>query len=103
MTAKPGWFLFNGLVRLDVSTGERDSYTFPEGVFASESPMAPSSNNGRESDGYAVTLVTDMNTDSSACWIFDAADISGGPIAKVALPQRICVGTHSYWSGNKLT
>ncbi len=99
MTAKPGWFLFDGIVRLDVQTGQRQEYRFPDGVYASESPMAPSDSRTGEDSGYVLTFITDMNTDSSACWIFSAQDVSRGPIAKVALPQRICVGTHSYWAG----
>ena len=40
-----------------------------------------------------------MNTDSSSCQVFAADDIEAGPLASIALPQRICVGTHSYWAG----
>ena len=98
-TAKPGWFLFDGLLRLNVQTGERQEYKFPEGVYASESPMAPSGNPDDESDGYVLTFTTDMNNNKSECVIFDAQDISHGPVASVLLPQRICVGTHSYWAG----
>lgn len=98
-TAKPGWFLFDGLLRLDVSTGDRQEYKFPDGVYASESPMAPRIDSTEEADGYVLTFTTDMNNDESACAIFDAKDISKGPIASVVLPQRICVGTHSYWAG----
>jgi len=100
MTTKPGWFLFDGLVRLDATTGQRQQYKFPEGVYGSESPMAPSGAGEREDDGYVLTFTTDMNTNSSHCQIFDARDIETGPIAKVALPQKICVGTHSYWAGS---
>jgi carotenoid cleavage dioxygenase len=100
MTTKPGWFLFNGLRRLDAQTGTVHEYDFPEGVYPSESPMAPRRGSQAEDDGYVVTLVTDMNTDTSACWIFDAAAIAAGPIATLALPQRICAGTHSYWAGS---
>ena len=105
MSAKPGWFLFDGLLRFDAQTGQRQEYKFPEGVFASESPMAPSSRapdgvgTDTESDGYVLTFVTDMNLDQSSCQIFAAHDISQGPIASVELPQRICVGTHAYWAG----
>ncbi len=99
MTAKPGWFLFDGLIRFDAETGQRQSYQFPSGVYASESPMAPSTNSQGESDGYVLTFTTDMNNDSSACQIFQADDIASGPVARIELPQRICVGTHSYWAG----
>ncbi len=99
MTTKPGWFLFDGLLRLDAQTGKRQHYKFPEGVFASESPMAPADNGIDEDDGYVLTFTTDMNSDSSQCLIFDAHDIEPGPIASIELPQRICVGTHAYWAG----
>lgn len=100
MTAKPGWFLFDGLMRFDAQSGQRHEYKFPEGVYCSESPMAPRLGSQDESDGYVLTLTTDMNNNSSNCLVFDASDIRSGPIASVALPQRICVGTHSYWSGS---
>lgn len=98
MLAKPGWFLFNGFIRLDVETGVRQVYQFPEGVYASESPMAPRQGSAAEDDGYLVTFVTDMNNDLSSAMIFDASDIATGPIATMKLPQRICVGTHAYWA-----
>ncbi len=101
MTSKPGWFLFNGLSRLNVETGEQDAYTFPEGVFASESPMAPREGSSGERDGYVVTYVTDMNNDTSSALVFDAADISSGPLAELSLPERISSGTHSYWAGKE--
>ena len=99
MTAKPGWFLFDGMMRLDVQSGEVQRYQFPEGVYASESPMAPRLGSQGEDDGYVMTFTTDMNNNSSACQIFAAQQISQGPIASIKLPQRICVGTHSYWAG----
>lgn len=98
MTNEPGWFLFSGMTRLNVQNGEKQVYNFPKGVFASESPMAPRNGSVTEDDGYVVTFITDMNDNSSAAWIFDAADITQGPVTKMALPERISSGTHSYWS-----
>jgi carotenoid cleavage dioxygenase-like enzyme len=43
-------------------------------------------------------LAADMNADRSDCWIFAAQDLAAGPIAKVALPERIASGTHAYWN-----
>ncbi len=102
MTAKPGWFLFDGISRLDVETGTTQHYQFPDGVYASEAPMAPRQGSTAEDDGYVVTLVTDMNENRSACLVFDASDVSAGPMASIALPQRVCVGTHSYWADQRL-
>ncbi|MEM7000849.1 MAG: carotenoid oxygenase family protein [Pseudomonadota bacterium] len=98
VTSPPKMFIMDGLVRLDAETGERQTYALPKGVYLSESPMAPRQGSRAEDDGYVVSFVTDLNQDASFCYVFDAADIRPGPIAKVKLPQRICVGTHSYWA-----
>lgn len=100
MTGEPGWFLFNGITKFDTLTGAKQEWRFAKGVYASESPMAPrsGSTSGREDDGYVVSFVTDMNLDRSECHVFDAEDISAGPIARVLLPERISSGTHTVWA-----
>jgi len=97
-TSKPGWFLFDGLMRTDVTTGACEQYRFPEGVFASESQMVPRPGSTAEDDGYLVTLTTDLDQDRSDCLVFDASDIAAGPVARVALPERVSSGTHSCWT-----
>jgi carotenoid cleavage dioxygenase-like enzyme len=108
-TTRPGWFLFNGYVRHDTETGAEQVYQLPEGVYASESPMIPrkpASSSGAvggqglatsEDDGYLVTFLIDENTGTSECAILDASDIAKGPICRLALPHKICSGTHSVW------
>ena len=108
-TSKPGWFLFNGYVRHDTDAGEEQVYELPEGVYASESPMvprkvAPSSSSSeavgqqvREDDGYLITFLIDENRGTSECAILDASDIAKGPICRMALPHKICSGTHATW------
>lgn len=98
MTAAPGWFLFDGLVKQDVRTGTEERYAFGEGVFASETPFAPRPNATAEDDGYLVTFTTDVNDDRSECLIFDATRLTDGPVARVRLPERISSGTHSCWT-----
>lgn len=98
MTATPGWFLFDGLVKQDVRTGTEERYAFGDGVFASETPFAPRPNATAEDDGYLVTFTTDVNDDRSECLIFDATRITDGPVARVRLPERISSGTHSCWT-----
>ncbi len=96
-TAKPGWFLFDGLVRHDVVTGAEHRISFGEGVYGSETSMAPRLGSSAEDDGYLVTLTTDMNADASFCLVFDAARIEDGPVCTLQLPERISSGTHSTW------
>jgi carotenoid cleavage dioxygenase len=97
-TAKPGWFLFDGLLRLDVATGATQRFRFPDGVYGSEAPIAPRPDGSAEEDGWVVTFVSDVGRDRSECWVFDAARIADGPIARVALPERIASGTHACWA-----
>jgi carotenoid cleavage dioxygenase-like enzyme len=97
-TGKPGWFLFDGLVKHDVETGAEERFTFDDGVYGSETAMAPRVGSTAEDDGYLVTLTTDMNADASYCLVFDAARVADGPVCKLALPERISSGTHSTWA-----
>lgn len=97
-TGKPGWFLFDGLVKHDVLTGTEEGFSFGDGVYGSETAMAPRVGATGEDDGYLVTLTTDMNADASYCLVFDAASVAAGPVCKLALPERISSGTHSTWA-----
>jgi carotenoid cleavage dioxygenase len=99
VTGAPGWFLFDGLVKHDLHTGAEQHYAFGDGVFGSETPFAPRPGATREDDGYLVTFTTDLGRDVSECLVFDAEDITVGPIARVRLPERISSGTHTCWTG----
>ncbi len=102
-TGQPGWFLFDGLVKHDVRCGSEETYRFGDGVYGSETALAPRLGATGEDDGYLVTLTTDMGADASYCLIFDAARLADGPVCKLALPERISSGTHSTWvSGERL-
>jgi carotenoid cleavage dioxygenase-like enzyme len=98
MTTRPGWFLFDGVVKVDLETGAEARYDFGPGVFGSETPMAPRAGATDEDDGYLVTFTTDTNRDCSECLVLDARDVAAGPIARVRLPARIASGTHSCWA-----
>ncbi len=97
-TGKPSWFLFDGLVKHDLLDGTEERYSFGEGVYGSETAMAPRVGSTSEDDGYLVTLTTDMNDDASYAVIFDAARVGDGPVCKLKLPERISSGTHSTWA-----
>ncbi len=83
--------------RFNLKTGEEQVYRLPEGVYASESPMIPRKGAVSEDDGYLVTFLIDENTGTSQCAILDASDVARGPICRLALPHKICSGTHSVW------
>ncbi len=96
--SKPGWFLFTGFVKNDLTTGERWIWDLALGRYASEAPFAPRVGATAEDDGYLVSFVTDENTGTSECLVLDAAHIPDGPVCRIALPHKICSGTHAYWA-----
>ena len=95
---KPGWFLFDGLVRHDVETGTDDVLRLPDGVYGSEVGVAPKTHGTAEDDAYVVTFTTDEANDRSECLVLDGRRISDGPIARLRLPERISSGTHAAWA-----
>lgn len=91
---------FKALVKYDNDTGQYQRWDYGLGVFGSEAPYIPKKGATRQSnedDGYVATIVTDSHDWSSACLIFDAKDITKGPIAKIKLPYRIPFGFHANW------
>ncbi|RLQ20296.1 dioxygenase [Seongchinamella sediminis] len=91
---------FDSLVKYNNETGQYDQWDYGEGVFGSESPFAPvkgATRDNDEDDGYVVTMVTDSNTWKSEALVFDARDITQGPIARVQLPHRVPAGFHAWW------
>ena len=95
---EPGWFLFSGVVKHDLDTGESWSLDFGDQRFGSEAPFAPRINAVDEDDGYLVSFITDMKEDRSECVLIDAKDIEAGPVCRIILPHRICSGTHATWA-----
>jgi carotenoid cleavage dioxygenase-like enzyme len=96
--AKPGWFLFTGFVKHDLETGKSQTLNLGEGRYASEAPFAHRLGATEEDDGYLVSFVTDENTGTSECILIDARRFEAGPVARIALPHKLCSGTHSVWA-----
>jgi len=92
---------FNALIKYDNETGSTQRWDYGTGVYGSEAAYAPRQGASRkddEDDGYLVTIVTDTSDWSSSGLVFDARDISTGPIAKIKLPHRVPVGFHGNWA-----
>ena len=102
-TSEPGWFLFNGFVKHDLETQSSQQFALEKGQYGSEAPFAPRNNAQSEDDGYLVSFITDMNSDTSECVLIDALDVVAGPVCRIQLPHRISSGTHAIWaSGDAL-
>jgi len=97
-TLAPGWFLFTGWVKSDLLTGQSWTYELAPGRYGGESPFAPRIGSAAEDDGYLVSFVTDENTGTSECVLIDAARLEDGPVCRIALPHKLCSGTHACWA-----
>ncbi|MES2290373.1 MAG: carotenoid oxygenase family protein [Pseudomonadota bacterium] len=100
-TTKPGWFLFNGFVKHDLETGESWEVGLPDGVFASEAPFVPRIDAVDEDDGYLVSFLIDENNQTSECILIDCKNFAAGPVVRIALPHKICSGTHTTWADRR--
>lgn len=94
--AKGEW-LFSGLKRYDLQTGAMQRTEFGEGRYGSEPQVARRIGAQAEDDGYVITMVSDMKADRGECVIYDAADLTRGPLARIMLPERLAAGTHACW------
>jgi carotenoid cleavage dioxygenase len=61
-------------------------------------PKVAADRSSAEDDGYVITLVTDSNNWQSHCLVFDATDITAGPVARVKMPHRVPYGFHAAWA-----
>ena len=96
--AKPGWFLFTGLVKHDLQAGTSESLDFGLDRYGSEAPFAPRIGATEEDDGYLLSFITDEAAGTSECLIVDARKITEGPVCRIALPHKISSGTHATWA-----
>ncbi len=88
---------FDGLVRYDNVTGEKQTHLFGPGRWGSEAPFAPRDGSRAEDDGYLVTFIQDEAAGRSELAIYDAADVTRGPVGRVLLPARVPLGFHGTW------
>jgi carotenoid cleavage dioxygenase len=85
------------LVRHDFQAGTMDRYDFGEHQCVSEPSYVENPESPREEDGYLICYVCDKRTMTSSCQLLRAGALGDGPIAKIALPQRVPHGFHGTW------
>jgi carotenoid cleavage dioxygenase len=87
---------FDALVKYDLRTGESSQFVFP-GCTVGEFAFAPDPASAGEDDGWLVGFVHTHDATASDLCVFDAHDVSGGPIARVHMPRRVPFGFHGNW------
>jgi carotenoid cleavage dioxygenase-like enzyme len=87
----------NAIAHLDHKTGQRRVYELPRGDLTSEPVFIPRSVDAAEGDGWLTAVVWRAAEDRSDLLVFDALEVTRGPIASAAMPRRVPFGFHGNW------
>ena len=88
---------FDSIVKYDDASGGRRIWSAGPGGHVGESVFAPDPQGSAEDDGWLINAVYDDTTERTDVCVFDARDITTGPIARVHLTHRIPFGFHANW------
>ncbi len=89
--------LFDGLIKYDLITGKSETHEFGAGRYGGEAVFVPRRGAVAEDDGWLLTFVYDGGEDTSELVVFNAQDLTGEPVARVMIPQRVPYGFHAGW------
>jgi len=93
-TGAPGRKFFDELAAVDWGARAVETWRAPSGVyFASEPVHVPSAGGA----GHLVCLAFDARSATTSSWIFDAARVADGPVARLALPHAVPALFHGVW------
>jgi len=89
---------FEGLVKIDLETGQTQSHKYGPASVSAEAVFVPAEGADPDGDeGWVMSYVHDEATAQTAFTILDASDLRKPPVARVPLPQRVPYGFHGSW------
>jgi carotenoid cleavage dioxygenase len=88
-----------GVIKHDFGTGERTTWDPGPARHGGEWLFVPDPSAGTDEDdaGWLMAYLHDEASGSSEFVVLDATDVAAGPVATVALPQRVPYGFHAAW------
>ena len=88
-----------GILKLDLVTGDRQLHSFAPRGFAGEPIFVPRPGATEEDDGWVLTLIYNAAHTRSDLIILDGQNLSGEPLARLPLKHHIPYGLHGSWTG----
>jgi carotenoid cleavage dioxygenase len=85
------------VIKYDLRSGASAIHDFGAGRLPSEPVFVPASPDAGEDEGWLITYVYDAARDGSDLVIVEAGDVTGKPVATIALPRRVPFGFHGSW------
>ncbi len=86
-----------GVIKHDYRTGERSVWDPGPTEHSGEWLFVGDPAGDADDEGWLLSYVTDEATMRSRFVVLDATDVAAGPVASVALPQRVPYGFHGTW------
>ena len=88
---------FNGIGRVDHTTGKFEIYDVGAGCATNEPIFVPRSPDAAEGEGYVLANIYDEGRKASHLVILDAQNLADGPLATAYLDHRVPFGFHGNW------
>ncbi len=92
---------FGATYKHDFQTGERTSFDHGPGLGAGEAVFVAREGSTAEDDGWLLAFTHQHDGSASSFVVLDAQDLARGPVAEVAIPQRIPYGFHGNWVSDR--
>lgn len=86
------------ILKLDVTTGEKQFWSAGPQGFVSEPIFVPRPDTNQEDNGWVLTLVYDASKHRSDVVILDGRDLNQSPVARLHLKHHIPYGLHGSWT-----
>jgi len=85
------------LGRVDVNTGALEVWDHGEMISVQEPQFVPRAPDSKEGDGWILSILNRLDQGHSEIAVFDALEMSKGPIARLHLPVRVRASFHGVW------
>lgn len=92
---------FNTLACYNFDTGETHTYQHGDDSTFQEPVFVPRYEGADPEDGYILMVADRYRENRNILLLFDAGDISKGPLAEVKLPFKLMDGLHGSWVDGK--
>ena len=93
----PPGISFNAIAHRDHQTGAKEFFVVNKQDEVGEPIFVPASREAEEGEGYLISLAFRGEENRSDLLIFDASNVTSGPIATANLPHRVPYGFHGNW------
>jgi len=85
---------FNAVRRLDLDTGKTDEFDYGRDFLVEEHIVVPDRSSSQEGKGWVIGTALDVKQRKTVWSVFDAMNLSAGPLARATLPYALPLGFH---------